>query len=742
LQNEYAEQVKRHMKTNRSSLEDAQYEVASDWADATLDPVVIGRGWVKANLTARGIPPNKWTDFLNPKNFPDAEAAIIGHEYLHRNPPTALNTLLRTQQGFDRPLRDRQWSEANATMAMEMGTYRNVRAFADAMFEEQGIVRPADHDLVKQVFEGRHATTGPGGGVQYLLPREDIVRAERILRNMGLEPGAFDPAIPLERISINDDTVHVPEYQARAIENLKASAGTAFSASRVPGIGGKLIDGYLRLWKSAATLTRPAYYLSQAVTAPYYVQLAEGVGTAAGATRNLLIGGRNSRVVSALMERADQMRLPRTALKAGEEYIRTKSGAVYHIDEFEAAARDQGLFEGRASLEQQVSLRRELVRHNRIYRGNLLRMAQATPGYLTDLAREFSNAFDTNMRVSTMVELAINQGLDPVEAASRAKKATLDFRAHSSSVDKDARLLFTWWSYLRANHDMHMRALLTHPERVIVPAMAGLRGWQNLGAGAPAMAREAMGGDEARPLSDIEIAALSNQDLSRIPFYLDRDVTDWEGREDPRYAGWAVTTTPGMGIEWIGPFLAFRDAMAPAELADQRDFVGQFSPPIHVALAGINPRSTAWANRVPEVMLSIPGFKERFGIDRYPLRPDDQPALGDPSASEGFIDRDGFWAAGEATADPDLRAIHQRNWQMLKAGFSPFINFLDTGATFAGVSPPPPYMTTNEFRATTLLGGTPRPIYNEAEVGYQNKAERVKNLNDAAEAAQTPKRRP
>lgn len=577
--------------------------------------------------------------------------------------------------------------------------------------------RPA----LQAVAAGQHRTwNAEAGRWEYRYPEAQITWAMNQLRDWGIEPGS---GATIDRVSTGGQQVLIPKYLADELARMVASA-------QVDSRGvykNDTLNTLLRYFKEWTThgivMPNPMYFTGQLLSMAPTLLTTQGLRGAAE-TGSAVV--RHPLLVGELLKRLSKGGTPTFEGRVpGQSVLRTAGGDVYTIEELEAGARRSGLQDTPTSFETSERLGEVLARDGAEYAALDPRRLRRPVGQLQQAIRQAAGAFDLAARMGVYVR-DVERGLPLEVAAENARRSTLDFRDLTPWEAAYMRKFFTFYAFLRKNADAYLRAMVEHPGAVGAQLRLAHASLQRTG------------------LSPLEQGAVSDDDVSRMTLYDDREVVNDKGRIHPLYRMNRLQSTP-LGV---GEFLGTMKMLLGQDNKKLLENVTPLAQALGILAMGRRldrEFDTPHANRIPPVLLDSPLgplMMDMFSVGPVALRGAEDPLVADDDATaELGSGEPAVWAAGgDRKLTPEQADRARRLWQLFTLTFGRPISTLQQGAEAAGLEPPPPNLTQDESTLAFLLGLKYRPVLTEDEAVRRALGERERRFREAAQDIQIPDR--
>lgn len=693
---------------------------ALGWARAIRETAADGgRAWVKANLVAAGQSVTRTTLAELVDKLPEELVRRVYRElYVEgRLEGEALVEALRAVN-VDVKL------DGKASLVIHALQMRAEGIVAEVMAELFDSVTIRHNDPRKPalvaVLHNTHRTWNvEAGRWDYRYPEAQITWAMTRLRDWGIDPGA---QTAIAERTIGRHRVALPAYLADDLARMVASA--KIDSRTVTGQ--RTLDILLRAFKEWTThgviLPNPPYFLGQMLSQAPTLVTSRGLG---GATADALTLFRHPVLAGQLLTRLAGSAAPVYASRA-PAVLRSANGALYSVSDLEFAARRHGLQDTAASFETAERLQDVIASDGEDYAILDPRRILTTAAAWQNLLRGFAGSFDQAARIAVFLREAEN-GAPLAEAAETARKAALDFRALTPWESTYMRRVVTFYAFMRKNGDAYIKALFHHPERVL------------------AQMRLAHASIDGSALTDLELGALTNDEIARLTVYDDDEVVNDEGRPHPLYRLNRLQSTPLGVAEWLGTMRMLMGLDMPKAL--------QSLNPLAQTLAIIAQGAkldrgfdSARANRIPPVLLDSPIagpiLFRAFGVGPTPLEPDEDLLLADDDATlELGSSEPAVWTAGgDRSLTPAERHRYRAAWQAFTTWFSRPIGTFERGAEALGFEPHPPQLTQSETTLAFLLGLQWRSALAQPEVVRRAQEGQVRELRQAERDIAIPDR--
>lgn len=451
----------------------------------------------------------------------------------------------------------------------------------------------------------------------------------------------------------------VPSYLRQEIQRalqLGEHEATALFASALSGTGkrgeqvGRALDTMMRSWKSwtlgVFIVPKMAHYLGQMLGVVPILWTTRGLRGTADTAQTF---ARHPMMVGELMRRVGA---PDHWVFAsniqGARVFQTADGGVYHVDELAEAARAGGLGDTVFTVETSGQLRSMLddmdlgaMDPRRIRNGFR---------WWNEYLQEAAGTFDQMARMSVFLD-EVHKGATLQAAAMRAREALYDYRNLPYGEQKFARMIFSFYAFMRKNVDAYVSALFRHPERVMSQMRLTHEAVQGPGL------LNLFAGEQRDRLTESELGGLRDPDIGRLILYSTNEVINEDGRVHPTYRQNRWVSTPLGVAEWLGTMRMFTDREWRPGLS--RENIGQSVIPVWqhaLLLAAGDKLGRDWkpdsfnANRIPPVMLEGPwgpAVMWYFGVGPIPIREGlDDPAMADPAATAANHGIPSVWSAG------------------------------------------------------------------------------------------------
>jgi hypothetical protein len=329
-------------------------------------------------------------------------------------------------------------------------------------------------NLVVDLISNPEAWTESYAAERGLTP-VDMIEAQRILQQMGLEKGSMQDLVQLD---------HGHDFSTAAfIQNALAEAkGYGLTdTSEITGIAG--LDMVMRWWKVSTLgkfgfLSSPARFIADAMGAPFQAYLTRG-GAAVGDIGKLALDGGAWNITAAMAEmRARKFKgtVQRVIGWNGQQVFVFPSG-VYSGDELVQHFRQRGLDAQAARSENAAQLIDDVRRHDY---GTFRRLVAVDDH--VQIANEVSNMADMWFR--TRVALGeLQRGADIDTACAAAREALYDYSG-LTPMERKLRGFFPWYTFTRRNTEAVLKAAIENPQRVaklmrLADKQTDLWGWDD-----------------------------------------------------------------------------------------------------------------------------------------------------------------------------------------------------------------------------------------------------------------------
>ena len=617
-------------------------------------------------------------------------------------------------------------TKALVAFALRIRISAAVGKIADQLIDAGGAIRVKDVRLpaLRSVLEDK-ARVWNGERWEYKHTEAQVTWALNRLEDWGIEPGANTKIVTSQ---LGHTAVKIPEFLAQEIDSiLKSGAleGSSWEKASIGVIHGKLMRYYKEGITHGFVVPIVPYFLGQLTGMLPTLVVTRGWKGAADTILSASSPFRYPLLVGELVKRAGGYGHPLARVRTAEgRMLQTVSGDLVSVEQMEAAIRRHGLHETRAAFEVQTGLMEVLRNADRSWY-NPLKLAKSARWW-QEIIRKVAGTVDLNARIATFVDM-VEKGMPLDTAAIEAKKSVLDFRDLTHFEQHYARLVVTFYAFLRKNADAHVRALLTHPERVI------------------SQMRLAHASITHSGLTNIELGQMRDQDVGRLAFSNDEEVVNDQGRVHPLYRMNRVTSPPISVVDWLMQMrmLTVYDQNAKDEL------LSSLTLPFQLAAIWLQGRKldrefdSPRSNRIPPVVVDLlPSFVlDTFGIGWAKLEPmkGDDPLIRDEDASHE-AGADAIWVAGapSVNGDPGWQAQKRKLWQTALLFLQRPITEAQLASEALGFRPPPPHMLQIESTRDLLLGTKTLPVPRETAVIEKWKRGKAGRLEDAARDIRNP----